>query len=129
MNYWADVCLLVSWLYLAYYGRWAASRLKYERNTKRALEATIRTLENQVSRMADELSKYERTTPKLEERITDMANDLSRYETGISEIEKAAGLPLCGHCGMQGGKHHVACPTGLGNVTPPLSGSESGPQA
>jgi hypothetical protein len=100
MNYWADVCLLVSWLYLAYYGLWAASRLKYERNTKRSLEATIRTLENQISAMADKQSRY----------------------------EGGAGLPLCGHCGMQGGKHHVACPTRLGNVTP-LSGSGSEPQA
>jgi hypothetical protein len=64
------------------------------------LQATIRTLENQVSRMADKLSRY----------------------------EGGAGLPLCGHCGMQGGKHHVACPTRLGNVTP-LSGSGSEPQA
>jgi hypothetical protein len=96
MNYWADVCLLVSWLYLAYYGLWAASRLKYERNTKRSLEATIRTLENQVSAMADKLS---------------------RFEGGMLEIEKAAGLPavrLCPGCNaVEGTSHRSDCPLWL----------------
>jgi hypothetical protein len=91
--------------------------LKLAEKTNKALEATIRTLENQISRTADELSKYERTTPKLEERITDMANDLSRYETGISKIEKAAGLPavrLCPGCNaVEGTSHRSDCPLWL----------------
>jgi predicted RNase H-like nuclease (RuvC/YqgF family) len=93
---------------------------RFEREAKNhahGLEATIRTLENQISRTADELSKYERTTPKLEQRITDMANDLSRYETGISEIEKAAGLPavrLCPGCNaVEGTSHRSDCPLWL----------------
>jgi hypothetical protein len=70
--------------------------LELAEKTNKALEATIRTLENQVSRMADELS---------------------RYEGGMLEIEKAAGLPavrLCPGCNaVEGTSHRSDCPLWL----------------
>jgi hypothetical protein len=47
---------------------------------RRGLEATIRTLENQVSRMADELSRYEGALHRIEHTAT---------------CSRASGCPVC----------------------------------